>query len=294
MNKQIILSLTAIVFVLAVTSTQGIDLSQSLDKTSIPYEDQAILTITVEWPGSQASYIFDRPVQPTLEKLRVQRFATSVSSQVVAGGETTQKTFTFTLVPTGSGLARIEPMTIHYVSWPDSIPGDLTTSAMTLTVAAAKPVNKSSGPFAFLPLWGWIVVWVAVATGAGLGAWRFVKAKKSPVPEVKSPVTLVLEGLTQLQAESGSDLKRFQTGLYKLLVNFAQATCGVATSGHSAEEIAEGIKNSSLSEVEKEKITGWILRADREKFSPLPPTPGETIRLESEVRTFFEQMQMKK
>ncbi len=294
MNKQIILILTVLVFGSAVTTAQGIDLAQSLDKTSIPYEDQAMLTITVEWPGSQATYIFDRPVQPTLEKLRVQRFATSVSSQVVAGRETTQKTFTFTLVPTGSGLARIEPMTIHYVSWPDSIPGDLTTSAMTLTVSAAKPVSKSGEPFSLLPLWGWIVVWVAVATVAGLGAFRFVKTRKSPVPEEKSPVTLVLEGLTQLQAESGTDLKRFQTGLYKLLVSFVQATCGVATAGNSAEEIAEGIKNSSLTEAEKEKITGWILRADREKFSPLPPTPGETIRLESEVRTFFEQMQMKK
>jgi hypothetical protein len=284
------------IFVLMALSvpTFGIDLSQSLDKAAIAYEEQAVLTVTVQWPGSQIAYLFDRPVQPTLEKLQVQRFATSVSSQQAATGEVTSKTFTFTLVPSGSGTARIEPMTIHYISWPDSIPGELTTSAMTLTVAAARPVAKPGSLFGMLPVWGWIAVWAGVAALFAARIMLFVRGRKKPVEEKKSPIDLALESLSQIQAESGSDLKRFQTGLYKLLLTFAQEQLGLETSGRSAEEVTMGIQASKLSESEKEKLCGWILRADREKFTPLPPAPGETIRLEAEIRNFFESMQLRK
>ncbi|MBK7141679.1 MAG: hypothetical protein IPH75_06340 [bacterium] len=279
---------------LLATTAMGIDLSQSLDKTSMAFEEQATLTITVEWPGGQTAYLFDRPLQPTLEKLRVQRFATSVASQVTATGEVTRKTFTFTLVPTGSGTARVEPMTIHYLAWPDSIPGDLTTSSMMLTVAAAIPNSTSTGLFGVLPIWGWILIWVVVLAVAGFGVLLFLRGRKSPVPVKQVPSAEFLEKLTHLAGESAGDLKRFQTGLYKLLVKFAQDQLKVDCTGRSAEEIASAIRETKLSESDKEKLTGWLLRADREKFSPLPPAPGETIRLEAEVRQYFEQMQMKK
>lgn len=294
MKRLITFGIYTIVLLAFSVPSFGIDLSQSLDKASIAYEEQAVLTVTVQWPGSQIAYLFDRPVQPTLEKLRVQRFATSVSSQQAATGEVTSKTFTFTLVPSGSGTARIEPMTIHYISWPDSIPGELTTSAMTLTVAQAKPVAKSGSLFGILPVWGWIAVWAGVLVAFLVGIRIFLRGRKKPVEEKKSPIDLALESLTQLQAESGSDLKRFQTGLYKLLLKFAQEQLGLETSGQSAEEVTKGVQASKLTEAEKEKLCGWILRADREKFTPLPPAPGETIRLEAEIRQFFESMQLRK
>lgn len=274
--------------------TMAIDLTQALDKTSVDYEGQVTLTISVQWVGGQTAYLFDRPVQPTLDKLRVQRFATSVSSQPSANGEVTLKTFSYTLVPTGSGIARVEPMTIHYVSWPDSIPGDLATSAMTLSVSAAKPTPKSTGLLSLMPLWGWLSVWGVVLGAGAVGVVIFLRGRKSPVPEKIHPAAALLDGLTVLQVDSGSDLKRFQTGLYKLLTKYVEEQIGSSTAGRSADELASLVNGSKLTEAEKEKVTGWLLRADREKFSPLPPAPGETIRLEAEVRSFFEQMQMKK
>jgi hypothetical protein len=273
------------------SAAQAIDLSQSLDKASIAYEEQAFLTITIRWSGNQSAYLFDRPVQPTLDKLRVQKFATSVASQATDVGEVTTKTFTFALAPTGSGTARIEPMAIHYVSWPDSLPGDLMTSEMTLSVAPAKPVAKSTSWLGELPLVAWIAIVIIAVGSLGIGTFLFLKKRMKPVVEVKSPSTALLESLTALKADAGSDLKRFQTGVYKLLVAFVHDQFKIDISGRSAEEIAQAMEAVNLPETSKEKLSGWLLRADREKFSPLPPAPGETIRLEAELRQFFESQQ---
>lgn len=275
----------------ACSVAQAIELSQSLDKASIAYEEQAVLTITIRWSGNQSAYLFDRPVQPTLDKLRVQKFATSVASQATDMGEVTTKTFTFALAPIGSGTARIEPMTIHYVSWPDSLPGELVTSEMTLTVAPAKPVAKSTGWLGKLPPVAWIAMVIIAVGSLGIGTFLFLKKRKKPVVEVKSHSTVFLEGLTALKTDAGSDLKRFQTGLYKLIVAFVHDQFKIDVSGKSAEKITQAIQAANLPEASKEKLTGWLLRADREKFSPLPPAPGETIRLEAELRQFFESQQ---
>ena len=179
-------------------------------------------------------------------------------------------------------------MTIHYVSWPDSLPGDLVTSEMILNVAAAKPVVKSTGWFGKLPLVAWIAIVIIAVGSLGAGTFLFLKKRKKPVVEVKSPSTVFLVGLTALKTDAGSDLKRFQTGLYKLIVAFVDDQFKIDVSGKSADGIAQAIQAVNLPEAQKEKLSGWLLRADREKFSPLPPAPGETIRLETELRQFFE------
>lgn len=118
----------------------------------------------------------------------------------------------------------------------------------------------------------------------------YLKKRRKPVLEVKTPGAVFLDGLSALSADAGSDLKRFQTGLYKLLVAFIHDQLGLEVAGRSADDIAQGIAGTSLAESQKSKISSWLIRADREKFSPLPPAPGETIRLETEVRQFFEAM----
>ncbi len=100
----------------------------------------------------------------------------------------------------------------------------------------------------------------------------------------------MLERLTLLKQASGNDLKRFQTGLFKDLVWYLSAAYKLEFRGQSLEEVLAVMQAGSVPEAERENIGGWLARADREKFSPLPPSPGETLRLEHEVREFFEKM----
>jgi hypothetical protein len=277
-----------IVFWMVAAGVQAISLSQSLDKTEIAYDDHATLEIVVTWPGAQTSYIFDKPLQPQMENLKVQQYSSTTGSITTGGGEVTTKRFSFTLVPVGSGTGRIAPVTVSYFSWPDSIPGQLVTEEMTLRIAP--PVaKKSPGGLSKMPLGIWI------AGGAGwlliLGVIGLVIVKRRrPKQVVKTPRDLFLERLTLLKQASGSDLKRFQTGLYRDLTWYLSTAYGMDPVGLSLDEILTSVDGSKIPEIEKDKICGWLARADREKFSPLPPSPGETMRLEHEVREFFEKM----
>ncbi len=172
----------------ATAGAQAISLTQSLDKTDIPYEDRATLQIVVSWPGSQTSYIFDKPLQPQLENLKVQQYSSTISSATGSAGEQTTKTFSFALVPTGSGVGRIAPVTVSYYSWPDSVPGQMVTEEMTLHIAS--PVAKKSSGKAGMPLSVWIaggVGWLLIIGVIGL----VIVKRRKPKEIVKTPQGLV-------------------------------------------------------------------------------------------------------
>ena len=98
----------------------------------------------------------------------------------------------------------------------------------------------------------------------------------------------ILDELSALKAEAGSDLKKFQTGLYRILGSLVQEKYGVNPSEASEADLPVALRNAGLAEVRVEKIAGWLIRAQKAKYSPVEAAPGETIRLESEIRTFFE------
>lgn len=265
----------------------GISLSQSLDRSEIAFEEQANLEIVVTWHGNQAAYRFDRPMQPQLDKLRVKEFSSTISSEGSGSEEISTKRFHYSLTPTGSGIARVEPMVLKYLTWPDSLPGELVTEALTLTVAPAKPVAK---PFSLKQHKNTIFATAGgLALVGGVGAGLMVRSRRRrPKPEVKSVTEQFLERLPQLRQESNGDLKKFQTGLYKSLLWFLSAEYGLTFANEPVEEILRQLDGAGIPSRIKDRICGWLLQADRIKFSPTTPAPGEAIRLENEVREFFE------
>jgi hypothetical protein len=272
----------------------GISLSQTIDRTEMPFEEKAQYEIVLAWHGSQFAYRFDKPLQPTLEKLKVQEFSSTISSAGAGADEVTTKKFHYTLAPTSSGLARIEPVTISYVTWPDTIPGTLVTEEMSVNVATPAPVSKRAGN---LPKYFWPLVaacgGVIVFGCTGIALAVRAKRMRNRAPE-KTTVQVFLERLSQIKSESNGDLKRFQTALYKNLLWYLSAQYSFDFTGQSVEEIVKALDNTGVPEMEKDRVCGWLLRADREKFTPAVPTPGETIRLETEVREFFESLESTK
>ncbi len=266
---------------------QAMSLSQTLDKASMAFEDSAKLEITLTWPGSQLAYYFDKPVQPQLDRLKIQGYATSISSAATAQGEVTTKRFQFTLVPTSAGQGRIDPFTISYVHIPDSLPGGLTTSALTIQISDPIPRKQPANVENWRLKWSYILA--ICVTLLGVLALIIVKSRnKRPYQPVKSPVDAFLDRLGQAKTEANGDLRRFQAGLYKILLVFLGEQYGLNIAGLSTAEVIEQMESTNLSAGLKEKISGWLMRAEREKFAPLPPTPGETIRLEQEIREQFE------
>ncbi len=264
----------------------AISVSQSLSSDQIGYEDSAAFEIVLQWPGAQSAYFFDKPLRPLLTKLKVRGYSSSIESTGEGSDEITTKTYRFTLIPSSSGQGVIEPITIEYLAWPDSLPGQLITEQVSLTIARPlpKPVTDEGGA----TLWLWLTVAAVLIVSALIWWWR---RRNKPAPEVvQSPVDIFLEKLGEVGTAAGSDLKVFQGGVHRLLVEFMKARCDFDAEGRSQDEISAALVASGMAMGSAESVAGWYFRAEKDKFRPVEAGPGETIRLESDIRNCFEKM----
>lgn len=268
-------------------SANAITLTQSVNKTEMAFEDSVQFDVTVEWKGPQFAFRFPHPLNPYIDRLKIGRYSSSISSTGQGKEESTTKKFTYVLEPTSGGKGKIDPITIAYVSWPDSIPGELVTELVMIDIADEVIVAKSSGSI----LWYFIIGGILLLGG---GAGVFIvrnKTAKSKVP-VKTPVDAAIEELDNTKAESGSDLKKFQTGIYDLLSNFLKSRYNIDVSGNDEAQLGTTLAKTSLSETQKGSIIKWLVQAERDKFRPIEASPGETVRLENDLRKFFENLKV--
>ncbi len=274
--------LIALFFATPFTS-YGISVSQSVDKFEIAYEDSLTFEIKLQWEGPQFAYYFDKPLSPYFDRLKVRGFSSSISSTGESGSEITTKKFKFVLIPIGSGNVTIESVPISYIAMPDSIPGELMTEAMSVTIAPAIPKKVESNEIPF-----WITV-ISMALLISGGLFIFIKKRAKPEEEeFITPKEQFLTGLTELKKNAGSDMKIFQSGLYDLLVSYLFDAQGILVSDESYEELENKLSECNLSEAQSVKVFEWITKARKDKFRPVSSSPGETIRLESEIRNYFE------
>jgi hypothetical protein len=271
---------------LAQAANASISISQEVDRTEMAFEDTATFRIIVTWPGPAHAYLFERPIRLQSDLLKVARFSSTVSTEGNGPDEVTTKVFRYRLVPVLSGPAEVEAATVDYLSWPDSTAGQLSSDPFVITVAEPLPFEEED----LTRFSGGLVALIVVALmGVGVGLYAAFKPK--PVKEKKkSPREAFLDGLARVKTTAGSDLKQFQTGLYQLLAEYLKARYGIDAVGRpAAPAVAELEKIEPISSV-SETLSGWLVRAEREKFTPLASAPGEVMRLESEVRAFFEKM----
>ena len=264
----------------------GISLSQSLDKHEMAFEDSVTLTLSLTWAGPQYAYRFDRPIQPQLESFQIGPFATAISSEGTGDNEITTKTFSYTLLPLDFGRNRIEPITIAYVSYADSISGELISEPMVVEVAKPGPPPEVADRIAteWLIAGGLLVLTV-------IAAFVILRMKKSPLSgeTFAGPAEEFLDRLHKLKTESGSDVKRFQTGLYTLLSEYISREYKLATTNKNAEQIGAELEQTDMPKERQHKIMAWLQRAETEKYSPVAASPGETVRLATEIQQYFEE-----
>ncbi len=270
----------------ALAAKASISVSQSIDRTEMAFEDTASYQIVVIWDGPAHAYRFDKPFRVESDRLKVARFSSTVKTSGGGPDEVTTKIFSYRLAPVLSGLATVNPLEIEYLSWPDSLTGHLVTDPVTLSIAEPLPPEaRGDGGLSA----GWYALIGVVLLGGAVGA--LAALKKKPAPEVvRTPTEAFLDGLTKSKAESGSDLKKFQTGVYRGLVAYLEAQYRLALTGKPIDVVLAELEQLDAGRSEKDKLAEWLARADRERFSPVAAAPGEVMRLESEIREFFEKL----
>jgi hypothetical protein len=264
---------------------KAISVSNSIDRTDMRFEDTAAYQIVISWDGPPTRYRFEKALRLQTDKLKVATFSSTVNSSGSGPDEVSTKVVNYRLAPTGSGVGSIEPLVVEYTEWPDTTIGVLMTDAIAVSIARPVPVTAESnnGP----PWWVWGIVFglLLLAVAAVVIVW-FRGRKKAP-PAI-TPAQAFLDDLAALKIDSGSDLKRFQTGLYKILVVFISVLYRIDVNSRPTEAILADLEKANLSRQGKDMLSDWLRRAEREKYSPVDAAPGGTIRLESEIRSFVQ------
>jgi hypothetical protein len=271
----------------SVTAVAAVSVTQSLDRAEIPFEETATLTIQVTWDGPPSALLFDRALRIEADRLKVAAYASKVTSSGSGPTEVTTKTFVCTLQPTMSGRATVAPAMIDYLIWPDSIPGQLVTDAVSLTVAEPKPKATSDAAGNTI----WIVLGVVVLGGGGALVALWAIRRRQPQPKRQTPIEAFVEGLEAIRTESGNDLKKFQAGLYRHIISYLSLRFQMNVNGRTTDAIVADLAATKLTESQRDAIAAWLTRAEREKYGPVQAAPGEVLRLTSEIRQFFEHMQ---
>lgn len=267
--------------VLSLNAGENISLSASLDKSDITYEETVELKLEIKWHGDITSYAFEVIPLPKLENLKVLGTSSAISSSVEENHEFTTRSFKYSLQPTGSGVGTIQPIILQCISMPDSIPGELSTQLMKVTIAEPIPpeVESDVSVYLYFVLASLMIAAVVIVV--------LKKKNKPDVEPVKSPQDQFSDALAQMKSENQSDRKLFFTKLHSALTDFIKSKYNVETSGRTAEIISADLEKLKISPDEKEKISGWLIRAEKEKYAPFSGEPGDIIRLISELENFF-------
>ncbi|MEW5923890.1 MAG: BatD family protein [Candidatus Zixiibacteriota bacterium] len=266
-----------------------ISLTGSVDKTDIAFEDSVTLTVEIKWLGDITAYNFQVLPLPECENLKVAGTSSSISSRTSEGQGITVRTFTYVLRPTQAGIATIEPVTIDYTSLPDSTTGQLATQQFKVLIAA--PVLR--GNETNLPWFAKILILLAALVVIGGVILIIIIKKHSAPPEPRiTPVQKFLEELGIIKKDFANDRKQFFTRLHKLLVIFLETNYGLSLSGQTTQLILKNMESVEAPAEMKEKIGQWLMHADKEKFAPGAGSPGDVIRLATEIEELFRKQMM--
>ena len=284
--KKVIFSLL-ILFIITAGNIFGseISLTGAVDKTDIAFEDSVTMTVEIKWLGDIDSYVFQILPLPDAENLKVTGTSSSISSKTVEGQGITVRTFKYVLRPTGHGTGTIDPVVLDYVALPDSATGQLSTQQFDILIAAPIPRGTETN----LPLFAKILIFIAAIIIVIIIVYIIRRKKATDIEPVKTAEEEFLEGLESAKKESQNDRKQFFTRLHKLLITFMENKYNLNLSGKTTPLIIEEIVAVEMPELRKEKIGQWLTQADREKFAPGTGSPGDVLRLATEIdKTFRE------
>jgi len=260
---------------------ENITLSAILDRTDIPFEETVELKLEIKWHGDITSYAFEVIPLPELENLKVLGTSSAISSGFEDGAEITTRTFKYTLKPTASGIGSIEPIVLQCISMPDSIPGELSTQLLEVMIAEPIAVEEKSGVAGYL----YILIGALLISTIVL---IIIKMKSKPdVEPVKSPEERFSGTLAQIKADNQSDRKLFFTKLHSALADYIKLKYDIETTGQTAEAISDHLEKLEIPLNEKEKISNWLIRSEKEKYAPFGGEPGDIIRLITELEDYF-------
>jgi hypothetical protein len=282
----LIMLLAAMVLPTICSADDAISISAEISQAAIPFEARDTLTVRLTWAGEPFLYQIDDFPMPSLQKLQILGSSTSVSSagdSAVESGTMTTRTYRYVLQPTDYGTGVIEPLDITAKNRVSSESQELKTGRLTVEIAKPVPVETTGGRGI-----GMVILGIALVMIFGAGSAIFIRVRRKQRDSLNVVVDdHYCEALEAIKKEAVADRKLFYSRVYRLLLNFLEQERSLDVSGKTGEEIIATVQNIE-NETERQQITQWLRQAQKIKYQPESPSPGDVEKSYDEIHRFLE------
>ena len=274
-----------------VTKAADISISAEISRSTMAFEEKDTLTVNLIWEGEPFLFQVDSFPMPALEKFEILGSSSSVSTAADTRGpgvEVTTRTFRYILQPIDFGTGIINPLNLTAKNRVTGESHDLKTGR--LMVEIAKPIPRPKAESGKTTVISIVLAAAFVAAGAAAAVVLFRKRRRKPEPQEDRSY---LDSLADIKKETVADRKLFYSRVYRLLLSYLEKERGLDVSGKTGEEVIEivgGLEDDS----EKAGMVRWLNEAQKVKYQPNTPSPGDVENSYNALCVFFENKAKKK
>ncbi|MEE9441484.1 MAG: hypothetical protein V3V99_02300 [candidate division Zixibacteria bacterium] len=283
-NAATIFSTIFFVILSASAHSGSIGISAEISNGAIAFEQKDTLVIQLTWEGEPSLYQIDNFPIPELDKFQILGSSSTIlatPTDSASNLELTTRKFVYILEPTDYGTGVIHPLSLNATNTVTGEIQPLQTSQ--LMVEIAKPVPKEESDNTVLL----IVIAVVMIIGIAVIAYFYIKRSKERDAEVRVEDRFYITSMGEIKKDTVADKKLFYSRTYRLLINYLEKELNLEVSSKTGEEIIAKVQELDDSE-DKTSLIAWLELLQKEKYSPVSPSPGEVEELYQKIYRFFE------
>lgn len=286
-NSSIVFSAILIVLFSVSAYSANIGISAEISSGAIAFEQKDTLIVRLTWEGEPSLYQIDNFPMPELEKFQILGSSSTVLAtpgDSISSQELTTRKFVYILEPTDYGTGIIHALSLNATNTITSEVQALQTSQ--LMVEIAKPVPKEEieeSDYTVLLIVIAVVLIIAIVIITRIN----IKRAKQRDAEAKVEDRFYINSLEEIKRDTVADKKLFYSRTYRLLINYLEKELSLEVSSKTGEEIIANAQQLDDSEG-KTSLIAWLELMQKEKYSPVSPSPGEVEELYQKIYRFFE------
>jgi hypothetical protein len=251
-------------------SDEGIKVTAFADRSSVPLNRTAVLTIRLEWYGDLDRYEVTDFENPTAQNFEIISNASANKVSAVNGRAVAMQDFQYTLKPVSLGMGYVNGLTIKYKDASTGKAYRLWTNRVEIKIL--DPVAEPGAYRGLLYLFSGLMVLIL----AGYGLWRRAarrrqerKQAQEAVLQQKSLEETYLENLKTLLPLQGGELDPGQalSQLSRMVRRYWAEKLSLPGLEATTEEFIGRLKAAALDERMGREVSEILQTADVAKFS---------------------------
>jgi len=268
-----------------------IELKSSVDRSTVPLNQELNFTIQVSWEGEQSRFMITPVAPPQCENLEISGSSSLNESKMEEEKTKSLKTFQFVLKPLQTGTGRIGPVQVNYIDNVTQDSSSLSTQPVSVQITPA--IKSSQSEYKIVLVIAIILVLIYVVYSSRR------KVRKIAIPQEQgseeeqkqeTPEESALKRLNEIseQLQQGQSVD-FSRDIYRLLTGYLETKYQIVTSGKTTNDIISSLSNLDLSPEKVTRLREILSTCDMIKFAKEGLEKGRLEQTAEEVIKFLEQ-----